>query len=82
MQVQIQMWGNSAGVRIPKAVMEQIGAQIGETFDAVVYQDALVLRPAKRRYKLADLLAQCDKNAPAPDLGAWDDVNPVGQEVW
>jgi len=82
MQLHIQMWGNSAGVRIPKAVMEQVGARVGENFDAEVYEDAIVLRVSKRRYKLSDLLARCDKHAPAPDLGAWDDINPVGQEVW
>jgi len=82
MQLPIQMWDNSAGVRIPQALLEQIGAQIGQTLEAVIECNALVLRPAKPRYHLAELLAQCNPDAPVPDLGAWNDSHPVGQEVW
>jgi len=82
MQVQIQKWGNSAGIRIPKAVMEQVGTQVGGILEASVQGHALILKPAKPRYKLSDLLAQCDETAPVVELGAWEDINPVGQEVW
>jgi len=82
MQLHIQKWGNSAGVRLPKALIDQLGAQVGGTLEATVHDDTMVLRAGRRRYKLADLLAQCDSSAPAVELGAWDDINPVGQEVW
>jgi len=82
MRVHIQKWGNSSGVRIPKAILDQVGVHVGGTLEATVHENTIVLRASKRRYKLADLLAQCDQDTPAPDLGAWDDINPVGQEVW
>jgi antitoxin ChpS len=37
----------------------------------------------KRKYILAELIAQCDPKAPPPaDLALWDSAKPVGQEVW
>jgi antitoxin ChpS len=42
----------------------------------------IVLAP-KRKYVLADLIAQCDPKAPPPaDLALWDVAKPTDQEVW
>lgn len=78
MQLNIQKWGNSAAVRLPVTLMAQLGAKIGDTLDV----DITALRVAKPRYSLAELLAQCDPNAPMPaDLAAWDAMPAVGREV-
>jgi hypothetical protein len=38
--------------------------------------------PSKPRYKLADLLAQCDSSAPvSADAKAWDSAEPIGREI-
>ncbi len=38
---------------------------------------------SRKKYKLADLLAECDPNAPMPeDLVEWDRMIPVGKEIW
>jgi len=81
-QLHIQMWGNSAGIRLPKHMLEEIGAKVGECLDVTLTGHSIVLRTARPRYTLADLLAACDLSAPAPDLGEWDNIQPVGQEVW
>ncbi len=37
----------------------------------------------KLKFKLADLIAQCNQQAPMPaDLALWDTTKPVGQDVW
>ncbi len=78
MRVSIQKWGNSAAIRLPAALLNQIGASIGNALEI----DPAFLKVAKPKYKLADLLAQCDKNAPPPaDLAAWENTTPVGNEV-
>jgi antitoxin ChpS len=56
--------------------------KVGDVFGVDVKVDAIVLHAAKPRYKLADLLAQCDPNAPMPRIEEWDDMRPVGNEVW
>jgi antitoxin ChpS len=84
LRLNIQKWGNSAAVRLPIGVLTQLGAKVGDTLVVDVTDEAAVLRvaDAKPRYKLADLLAQCDQDAPPPELDWWDDARPVGQEVW
>lgn len=57
MQVQVVKWGNGLAVRIPKAVAAQAHLQEGERLEMSVSEDgALVLRPARPRYALNDLL--------------------------
>ena len=82
MRLNIQKWGNSAAVRLPSGMLAQLGAKVGDTFEADLTESGVVLRIAKPRYKLADLLAQCNPNAPKLDLDDWDNAKPTGQEVW
>jgi antitoxin ChpS len=38
---------------------------------------------SKREYTLAEMIAQCDRSAPPPaDIADWDQMKPVGGEVW
>lgn len=82
MKLNIQKWGNSAAVRLPASMLAQLGVHVGDTFEVDVTKDAATLRVAKPKYKLADLMAQCDPNAALPDdLAAWGSTTPVGREV-
>lgn len=83
MELAIQKWGNSAAVRLPAALLGQLGVVPGNKLSAEMQDGALVLRPARKQYSLADLMAQCDMNAPAPaGETAWEAAKAVGQEVW
>lgn len=57
MKLSIQKWGNSAAVRLPAAMLAQLGVSIGDEFEVEVAAGAATLRVAKPEYKLADLLA-------------------------
>jgi antitoxin MazE len=78
MAVTLQKWGHSVGVRLPKPMLDQLGLGAGALVDVVVEQDHLVIRPARPRVTLDDLLAQCrPENRPDPiDFGP-----PVGTEL-
>jgi len=81
MRANVCAWGASAGIRIPKAVMQQVGLTIGDAFDMKVSGDTLVLRPYRSRYTLAGLLSACDLDASPPELDWWDNMAPVGEEI-
>lgn len=82
MKLNIQKWGNSAAVRLPASMLAQLGVRVGDSFEVDVSKDAATLRVAKPKYKLADLIAQCDPSAAPPaDLAAWENAAPVGREV-
>ena len=83
MELSIQKWGNSAAVRLPAAVLSQLGVELGDKLSADLQPDGLMLRPARKSYALADLMAQCDlKAAPPSETQNWEQAVPVGQEVW
>lgn len=83
MELKIRKWGNSAAVRLPSVLLEQINASIGGLLTADVRPDGVLLTPARRKYSLDELVAQCDTKAPMPkDLEVWGDARPVGREIW
>jgi len=74
-------WGTSAGIRIPKPVLEQLGLGVGDAFDMKISGQTLTLRPYRSRYRMTDLIKQCDLNAPPPDIDWWDGMKSAGQEI-
>lgn len=82
MSLTIQKWGNSAAIRLPTALLARAGLVIGDKVDTDAELGLVKLIAAKPRYTLADLVAQCDPNAPRPaDMVAWESMQPVGREV-
>lgn len=80
MVTKIQKWGNSLGLRIPRALAEEAGLGVGCEVDLKLEDGCviIVLRPSKR-YALDDLLAGVSrKNV----HGETDTGNAAGREVW
>jgi antitoxin ChpS len=83
MELSIQKWGNSAAVRLPAALLNQVHLTLGDKLTVDVRPEGIVLIPARPKYSLEELVAQCDLAAPMPeDLAAWNNIKPVGREVW
>jgi antitoxin MazE len=79
MNATIQKWGNSLALRIPKSVAQQISVAEGDDVELRVDSRGLVVRPARRCYRLPQLLRRitptnCHREA------NWG--GPAGQEVW
>jgi antitoxin MazE len=76
---QIARWGNSLGVRLPKAVAAEAQLAEGDTVEVSVKGGAIVLRPARPIYSLDQLVAKItprNRHREA-DWGA-----PAGHEQW
>ena len=56
MQSHIARWGNSLALRIPRSVADQLRLGPGGTVELSVEEDRLVVRPARRRVRLDELL--------------------------
>ena len=78
MTVRVQKWGNSLGVRIPKAVAHQSAIHVGSELEVVYDDDQVILRPVKVP-SLRQLLAKA-KPKNRPDVVEWG--KPVGREAW
>ena len=79
MRVQLSQWGNSAAVRLPKAVLDQLRFGVGAELDIVIHEGELHLRPVRpvARYRLEDLLEQITPDN-VPPFESWP---PAGREV-
>jgi antitoxin ChpS len=83
MEVVLRKYGNSTVLALPPAVLKELGLKAGQAMTLDSTSDGRITLVPKRRYKLADLIAQCDPAAPLPaDLRLWNAARPVGQEVW
>ncbi|EKN1674516.1 type II toxin-antitoxin system ChpS family antitoxin [Escherichia coli] len=83
MRITIKRWGNSSGMVIPNVVMKELNLRPGQSVEAQVSNNQLILTPISRRYSLDELLAQCDMNA--TELGeqdVWGKSTPAGDEIW
>jgi antitoxin ChpS len=83
MDVVLRKYGNSTVAVLPPALLRDLGIKAGQSMRLETTPDGRIVLSPMRRYKLADLLEQCDPKArPPADLTLWDAARPVGQEVW
>lgn len=76
MRIKIAKWGNSAAIRLPKAVLELLQVREGNELDVVIEGDRLVVTPVQpARYASLDEMVAA-MNA----LGGAD--YEYGQEEW
>ncbi len=82
MEVVLRKFGNSTGLTFSPAVLKDLKLKIGQPLTMTTAQDGTITLTPKRKYSLADMIAQCDlKAAPPADMAAWDEAKPVGNEV-
>jgi antitoxin component of MazEF toxin-antitoxin module len=83
METVIRKIGNSAGLILPAALMRSMSLCVGQEVEVAQAGETLVLKPkANKKFKLGDLLAQCNPRAKPPtDMVSWENVQPVGKEA-
>ncbi|MBI2432525.1 MAG: AbrB/MazE/SpoVT family DNA-binding domain-containing protein [Candidatus Hydrogenedentes bacterium] len=80
MQTQVSKWGNSLGVRIPKALADEAHLSEGTEIELSVVQGNVVLSPVNKiKYRLEDLLAQITDENIHPEISSGPSV---GREAW
>jgi antitoxin MazE len=77
----LQKWGNSAGVRLPKKVIEEAHLKLDEPLEITVKGKSVILTPVTKLKKvnLDDMLKGV---TPADVGGEYDWGLPIGKEVW
>ena len=79
MKATVQKWGNSLGLRIPKAFAAEIGLVEDGLVNLSLVGRKLVVEAEPRSYRLKDLLAGITR---ANRHGETDWGAPVGAEAW
>jgi antitoxin MazE len=79
LRARVAKWGNSLGVRIPKAIANEVGLKEGTQVDVRVSGRNVILEPARREYTLSELV---EGITPKNRHGETDWGPPVGNEGW
>ena len=79
MRVQIQKWGNSLALRIPKSFAVESKIEQGSTVEISLESGKIIVLPVARpEFSLAELLAQVTTENLHGEI---DTGHPVGREV-
>jgi antitoxin MazE len=83
MLTKIMPWGNSQGLRIPKAVLDL--AKIGKNAEVelVPQERTIIIKlPEAKNRTLEDVFAEWDGEYPISDeIRKWEQMPPVGREL-
>ncbi len=58
MTTTVQKWGNSLALRIPSALAREIRIENGDAVELRIDRNALIIRPTRPHYRLADLVSR------------------------
>lgn len=81
MRATIQKWGNSQGIRIPKAFLEALGMSENDVVELDRVNDNIVIKKIEKTNYLTldDIFKGYDGKSEAEEF---DWGTPVGKEVW
>lgn len=80
MHIQIQKWGNSLAIRIPKLFAKQIKIEQGSYVDLSTIEGKLIAKPLdEKEYSLEQLLAGVTEQNLHTEI---DTGSAIGKEVW
>lgn len=79
MKIQIQKWGNSLAIRIPKAFAQEISIDYGSMVELALEKGEIVVRPIDIQYSLDQLLTGITKDNIHAEIETGE---AQGKEVW
>lgn len=80
MLLKVQRWGNSQGLRLTKALLNEAGIHVGDEVNVSVQNGRIIVEPVSRRkYDLETLLSQMPEEYQPEEL---DWGPPTGKEIW
>lgn len=77
-QVAIRNWGNSQGIRIPKAILDKLNIKVSDTLQIGIENDTIVLKKIMKHKTFEERLADYDGKISVCDFD-WGE--PVGREM-
>jgi antitoxin MazE len=82
MVTKVQKWGNSQGLRFPKALLEDAHVKVGDAVQLSVQDQKIIIEPLNKirgKYDLRALVSRMPKDykAKEKEWGA-----PKGKEMW
>ena len=86
MQATIVKWGNSQGIRLPKALLKSVNITDNDTVELLAENNRIIIKKSEEKRQhipLAQRIKNWDGNPYelAEEDTAWLDMKPVGEEI-
>ena len=78
----VQKWGNSQGLRLTKALLQEVQIHVGDEVNVSVQKGRIIIEPVTKvrgRYDLKELVSKMPQKYHAEELD-WGEV--TGKEAW
>ena len=80
MEVKLQKWGNSSGIRIPSNILKSLNIKTNDMLNIKQEEDKIIISiPKKKKISLEERFKNYKGKNLAKDF-SWDE--PVGRELW
>lgn len=80
MEIRIQKWGNSDGIRIPSSILKSLNIKTNDILNIEQQDDKIIISvPKKKNISLANRFKEYKGKNLAKDF-SWDEY--VGKEIW
>ncbi|WP_414042974.1 AbrB/MazE/SpoVT family DNA-binding domain-containing protein [Macrococcus animalis] len=80
MQVSLQRWGNSQGIRIPKTIVKEMNLDENQKFNLKMQDEKIILTKQQQNISLIRELFENYETENKPSEFDWG--KPTGNEVW
>ncbi len=79
----IQKWGNSKGVRLPKAILDALLLHENDSVEVYAESESIIIRKAARKRRAKRSLEERFEGYSGDyQCVEWDTGKPVGREEW
>ena len=78
----VQKWGNSQGLRLTKALLQEVQINVGDEVNVSVQEGRIIIEPVTKvrgKYDLKELVSKMPQEYHVEELD-WGE--PSGKEVW
>ena len=80
MEIKIQKWGNSDGIRIPKSILKSLNIKTNDILNIEQIENKIVITiPKRKKISLKEEFMRYNGKNLAKDF-VWDES--VGKEIW
>lgn len=80
MEVKLQKWGNSSGIRIPSNILKSLNIKTNDMLNIKQEEDKIIISiPKKKKISLEERFKNYKGKNLAKDF-SWDE--PIGRELW
>lgn len=85
MNVKLQRWGNSQGIRLPKAILNELGLVENDTIEITTSNNSIILTKKKKHRNLKERVEsfyQLPLDEIKLDQTEEISTSPMGDEIW